>query len=162
MAGLDLIPGYKVHNWTMKIGELARAASVSIQTIRFYEREKLLPPPPRTGSGYRDYAKTDLERVLFIRRNHEIGFTLAEVRTLVDLHRPLETMPHPLLQKPAQVRAIITMGRDRLSQVNEKIRALKAMKKQLEFLVRHLEESVPTTCPVALQIAAKCPGKASK
>lgn len=146
----------------MKIGELARTAGVNIQTIRFYEREKLLLPPPRTASGYRDYGQADLERVLFIRRNHEIGFTLAEVRQLLDLHRPLETMPRPLWRKPAQVKQIIAMGLERLGQVNEKIRALKAMKKQLEFLVRHLDESVPTTCPVAAQDASKHSRKASK
>ena len=77
----------------MQIGQPARAAGVNIQTIRFYEREKLLPSPPRTASGYRDYRKSDLDRVLFIRRNHEIGFTLAEIRQLLDLHGGLETMP---------------------------------------------------------------------
>lgn len=146
----------------MKISELARAAGVNVQTIRFYEREKLLPPPPRTSSGYRDYRQADLERVLFIRRNHDIGFTLAEVRLLVDLHRPLETMPRPLLRKSAQVKEIIALGRERLAQVNDKIRTLKAMKKQLEFLVRHLHESVPTTCPMAGQHAASNPRKASR
>jgi hypothetical protein len=54
------------------------------------------------------------------------------------------------------------MGRVRLGQVNEKIRALKAMKKQLEFLVHHLDESVPTTCPVAAQDTRKHARKASK
>jgi len=137
----------------MQIGELARAAGVNIQTIRFYERERLLPPPPRTASGYRDYGKRDLDRVLFIRRNHEIGFTLTEVRQLLDLHGSLESMPRPLRRKPTQVKGIIALGRERLSQVNEKICALQAMKRQLEFLVRHLEGSVPITCPVAAQDA---------
>ena len=138
----------------MHIGELARAEGVNIQTIRFYERENLLPAPPRTASGYRDYRHCDLERVLFIRRNHQIGFTLAEIRQLLELHGALETMPRPLRRKPAQVKAIIALGRERRGQVNEKISALQAMKCQLEFLVRHLEESVPTTCPVAAQDAA--------
>ena len=80
------VPEYRVHNLGMQIGELARAAAVNIQTIRFYEREKLLPAPPRTASGYRDYSQRHLDRKLFIRRNHEIGFTLAEVRELLDLH----------------------------------------------------------------------------
>jgi len=135
----------------MQIGELARAAGVNIQTVRFYEREGLLPPPARTASGYRDYSQRDLERILFIRRNHEIGFTLTEVRQLLDLHAALESMPRPLRRKPTQVREIIALGRERLSQVNEKICALQAMKRQLEFLVRHLESSVPITCPVAAQ-----------
>ncbi|HEY6250522.1 MAG TPA: MerR family transcriptional regulator [Candidatus Angelobacter sp.] len=133
----------------MHIGELARAAGISIQTIRFYEREKLLPPPPRTAAGYRTYGQHDLDRVLFIRRNHEIGFTLAEIKQLLDLHAALETMPQPFWRKPAQVRQIITIGRERLDQVNDKIRTLKLMKQQLEFVIRHLEKSVPVTCPVS-------------
>jgi len=137
----------------MQIGELARRAGVNIQTIRFYERERLLPPPPRTASGYRDYGQRDLDRVLFIRRNHEIGFTLTEVRQLLDLHGALESTPRPWRRKPAEVKEIIALGRERLGQVDQKICALQAMKRQLEFLVRHLENSVPITCPVASQDA---------
>lgn len=144
----------------MQISELARAVGVNIQTIRFYEREKLLPPPPRTSSGYRDYSRRDLDRILFIRRNHEIGFTLTEVKQLLDLHGALENMPRPLRRKPTQVKEIISLGRQRLIQVNEKISALQTMKGELEFLVSHLEGSVPITCPVAAkdaQAAAECP-----
>lgn len=139
----------------MHIGELARAAGVNIQTIRFYEREGLLPEPARTASGYRSYQQRDLERVMFIRRNHEIGFTLAEIQQLLHLHAALETMPRPMRRKPAEVRQIIVLGRERLGQVNEKIRVLRTMKKQLEFLVHHLEKSVPTTCPVAVSDATR-------
>jgi len=137
----------------MQTGELARAAGVNIQTIRFYEREKMLPPPPRTASGYRDYGQRDLDRVLFIRRNQEIGFTLTEIRQLLDLHGALESMPRPLRRKPTQVKEIIALGRERLIQVSEKIRTLQAMKRELEFLVSHLEESVPITCPAAVRDA---------
>ena len=140
----------------MQIGELARAAGVNIQTIRFYEREGLLRQPPRTTSGYRQYEQRDLDRVMFIRRNHAIGFTLAEVRQLLDLHSALELMPRPL-GKPAEVKAIITLGRQRLAEVNQKIRVLRAMKKQLEFLVQHLEQSRPTTCPVGVAPRLKNP-----
>ncbi|MBV8205615.1 MAG: MerR family transcriptional regulator [Acidobacteria bacterium] len=133
----------------MHIGELAREAGVNIQTIRFYEREKLLPQPARTSSGYRDYQPRDLDRVMFIRRNHEIGFTLAEIRQLLELHAALENMPQPMRHRPAEVREIIRLGRERLAQVNAKIGVLKEMKKQLEALVRHLEQSALITCPVA-------------
>ena len=139
----------------MRIGQFARAAGVGIQTIRFYEREKLLRVPPRTAGGYRVYSEKDLDRLLFIRRNHEIGFTLAEIRQLLNLHGAIETMPRPLRQKPNQVKEIVAIGRERLGQVSEKIRTLQNMKQQLEFLVRHLEESVPTTCPVAAQSGHK-------
>ena len=151
---LDLILRYRLDNIFMQIGELARAAGVNIQTIRFYEREGLLPAPARSTSGYRSYQPRDLDRVMFIRRNHEIGFTLAEIQQLLHLHAALEAMPRPI-RKPAEVKQIIELGRERLCQVNEKIRTLRGMKIQLEFLVHHLEKSVPTTCPVAVKDAER-------
>lgn len=143
--------GYRVDNFGMQIGELARAVGVNIQTIRFYEREKLLPAPPRTASGYRDYSKRDLDRVLFIRRNHQIGFTLTEISQLLDLHAALEDMPRPLRRKPKQVKSIIALGRQRLAEVNAKISILLEMQRQLEFLITHLDGTVPITCPVSTQ-----------
>jgi MerR family mercuric resistance operon transcriptional regulator len=143
----------------MRIRELARAVGVNVQTIRFYERQKLLPPPPRTASGYRSYGPADLERLLFIRRNHQIGFTLAEVKQLLALHGTLAALPRPLRGKPAQVSDIVRLGRERLAQVNEKIAVLCEMKAQLEFMVKHLEESAPTTCPVRAIEAQACPGR---
>lgn len=132
----------------MQIGELARAAGVNIQTIRFYEREGLLREPSRTPGGYRQYEQRDLDRVQFIRRNHEIGFTLAEIRELLDLHAALEAMPRPLRRRPAEARDIVRIAKARREQIDEKIRVLQAMKEQLEFVARHLERSGPTTCPV--------------
>jgi MerR family copper efflux transcriptional regulator len=150
----------------MQIGELARAAGVNIQTLRFYERQKLLRPPLRTLSGYRNYQQSDLDRLNFILRNHEIGFTLAEIKQLLQLHAVLEAMPYPLRRTPNEVKGIVKLGRQRLEQVNAKIQTLTTMKKQLEHLVRHLEgESLPVTCPVAGErrekTPVKCPQKTS-
>jgi DNA-binding transcriptional MerR regulator len=146
----------------MHIGELAKAAGVNIQTIRFYERQKLLRAPLRTQSGYRNYQQSDLDRLMFIRRNHEIGFTLAEIGQLLHLHAVLETMPHPLKRKPGEVIEIVKLGRQRLEQVNAKIETLVGMKKQLERLVHHLEgKSLPITCPVAQELRTKRPSKSS-
>lgn len=67
------------------IGELADAAGVGVETLRFYEREGLLPTPPRKRSGYRQYPPDALARVLFIRRAKELGFTLKEIAELLEL-----------------------------------------------------------------------------
>lgn len=69
----------------MKIGELAERADVSVQTVRYYERQGLLPEPERTPSGYREYDSSDLHRLSFVRRAKELGFTLSEVGQLLDL-----------------------------------------------------------------------------
>ena len=59
----------------MFIGQLADAAGVGVETVRFHEREGLLPEPPRTESGYRDYDSDAIRRVRFILRSKDLGFT---------------------------------------------------------------------------------------
>lgn len=63
----------------MLIGELASRTGVSVQTVRFYERNKLLPKPTRRVSGYREYAEADVRRLDFIRKAKTLGFTLQEI-----------------------------------------------------------------------------------
>jgi DNA-binding transcriptional MerR regulator len=70
---------------SMTIGELAKQAGVSVQTLRFYEREGLLDRAARDRSGYRAYEHEAMLRLQFIRRAQELGFTLAEIRDLIDL-----------------------------------------------------------------------------
>jgi len=71
------------------IGELSRLTAVNIETIRYYEKIGILPRPSRNSSGYRIYSTPDLERLSFVRRSRELGFSQPEVRkllTLVDEH----------------------------------------------------------------------------
>ena len=67
----------------MKIGELAQAAGCEVQTIRYYERERLLPAPNRTATNYRAYGPAHLQRLQFIRRCRSLDMTLQEIRTLL-------------------------------------------------------------------------------
>jgi MerR family mercuric resistance operon transcriptional regulator len=69
----------------MRRGELAQRSGCNIETVRFYEKQGLLPVPPRTAGGHRDYAQEHLRRLTFIRRSRELGFTLGEVRGLLGL-----------------------------------------------------------------------------
>lgn len=69
----------------MKIGELARRCDVNIDTIRYYERQGLLPAPDRLASGYRRYQIPDIARLRFVRRAKVLGFTLDEIRELLAL-----------------------------------------------------------------------------
>lgn len=73
------------YDTTMKIGELARRAGVGIDTVRYYERQRLLPAPERLASGYRRYDATDVARLQFVRRAKALGFTLVEIRDLLAL-----------------------------------------------------------------------------
>src|SRR6516162_9540140 len=65
---------------TLSIGELSRRTGVNIETIRYYERIKMLPAPPRTSNGRRVYGPTEIRSLTFIRRSRELGFTLDEIR----------------------------------------------------------------------------------
>lgn len=69
----------------MKIGELARRASVGIDTVRYYERQGLLRAPQRTAAGYREYDETDVVQLHFVRRAKSLGFTLVEIVELLSL-----------------------------------------------------------------------------
>lgn len=69
----------------MKIGELARETGVSTQTIRFYEREGLLPMPARSANGYREYGESTIDEIQFIQECQAAGFTLKEIRRLEGL-----------------------------------------------------------------------------
>lgn len=69
----------------MKIGELASRAEVGIDTVRYYERQGLLPTPQRQASGYRRYDRSDVARLRFVRRAKVLGFTLSEIRDLLVL-----------------------------------------------------------------------------
>ncbi|HYE76245.1 MAG TPA: MerR family transcriptional regulator, partial [Blastocatellia bacterium] len=105
----------------MKVGQVAKAAGVSIQTIRFYERRGLLPVPVRLSSGYRDYPDESVNTVLLIKQMQELGFTLRELGRFIHL---LETEPH----NPAERRACVEA---KLASIDQQIERLRAMRKQL-------------------------------
>ena len=70
----------------MKIGEVAKQSGVTVDTVRFYERVGVLPPPDRRPSGYRDYASNTVERIQFTRELQAIGFTLSDVVDALTAH----------------------------------------------------------------------------
>ena len=109
----------------MKIGELAKQAGVSIDTVRYYEREGVLPIPVRQGSGYRQYEAADLGRLQFVRRAKALGFSLTEITDLLSLsQRSGDDM--------ADVRHT---AQARLRDVNHKLEALTRIKHGLDLLV---------------------------
>ena len=78
----------------MLIGELSGAVQLTSQTIRFYERERLLPPPSRAANGYRTYDESTITRVTFIRAAQAAGLSIAEIRSIITL-RDTVTSPAP-------------------------------------------------------------------
>ncbi len=111
----------------MRIGELAKRAGVTPDTIRYYEREGLLAPPARTPSGYRDFGETALEDLQFIKKGQTLGLRLTDVREVMAITSGGE-LPCD------HVRTTITA---RLQEVDEKIRELQTLRSTLtEAFVR--------------------------
>jgi len=110
----------------MQIGVLAEQAGVNVQTVRFYERRKLLPEPSRTHSGYREYGEQELKQLRFIRQAKALGFTLDEIR---DIIRSRGRGQCPCTD-------VITIAERHLRDVNEQIQTLERFKKELTTAVR--------------------------
>lgn len=122
----------------MRIGEVAAQAHVSIQALRYYERRGLLPTPSRQTSGYRRYDSDALQRVRFIRRAQDLGFTLNEIGDLLSLWADSAKSCGAV-----EKRATITLDR-----IDEKIGDLKRMRTALAHYVtacrdRHSLEGCP-------------------
>lgn len=109
----------------LTIGTVARRAGVGIDTIRYYEREGLLPEPPRRASGYREYGTGTIERLRFIRRAKDLGFTLEEIRELLALSTDRER----------GVKNVKRRAEARLDQVEQRIRELQRVKRGLKQLI---------------------------
>lgn len=75
----------KVSGRLLTIGKLAEQTGVGVETIRYYERAGVLPSPPRSAGGYRQYDSVYLKRLKFVKRSRELGFSLSEVRALLKL-----------------------------------------------------------------------------
>ncbi|MBL8647098.1 MAG: helix-turn-helix domain-containing protein [Sphingosinicella sp.] len=135
----------------LKIGALGRATDTNVETIRYYERIGLLSKPPRTGGNYRAYGAPDLNRLSFIRRARDLGFSLDQVRALLELSD----------DKARDCATVDELARDHLAEVERKIADLEALKAALSDLIasccggtvadcRILEALAPsTTSPAA-------------
>ena len=110
---------------TMSIGRLAQLGGVNIDTIRYYERQKVLPSPARSASGYRRYDEADLQRLRFVRRSKELGFSLAEIGDLLSLTQ----------DRASDMRRVKRKAEQRLAQVEQKIDELKRVKRGLKTLI---------------------------
>jgi MerR family copper efflux transcriptional regulator len=109
---------------TLSIGKVARRAGVGVETIRFYERQGLLTVPMRKESGYRIYSEDVLSRIRFIRRAKELGFSLREIKELLEVRRnssaPCEDVCEKAQAKIANIEekiAMLTKMREALSEL---------------------------------------------
>ena len=141
----------------VQIGKVSQQTGLSVDTIRYYEKERLLREPPRSEGGYRLYSERDVEHLLFVRKAQELGFTLAEIRELLVVQdERTEACTH--------VRELI---QNRLRSVRQKIEDLKKLESHLQEAQAKCEEALRDDaadphhecCPVLEAIAQAAPNK---
>lgn len=127
----------------LTIGALANATGVKIETIRYYERIGLLPPPARTAGNYRAYGEAERNRLRFIRRSRDLGFAIAQVRTLLDL---ADDASH-------DCRDVESIARSHLDAVQRKIDDLSALRAELEDMIDHCGRATVAQCRIIRALA---------
>ena len=123
----------------LTIGKLAKEVGVNVQTVRYYERRKLLPPTSRMPSGYRLYGDEALKRLRFIKNAQALGFTLREIGDLLSLR----------VSSIARCGTVQVKAHAKLRQVEAKVHDLRALARALRSLIRACQAEQPTDrCPI--------------
>lgn len=126
----------------MNIGEASKASGVSAKMIRHYEGAGLFPEAARTEAGYRQYGPKDVETLRFIRRSRDLGFSIEEIRDLLQLWQDR--------RRPS--RQVKALAQAHIDELNEKLRELQEMKATLEDLVRHCHGDDRPDSPILLNL----------
>ncbi|MCF8242534.1 MAG: Zn(2+)-responsive transcriptional regulator [Melioribacteraceae bacterium] len=123
-----------------QVGEIAKSVGVNVETLRYYEKIKLMPKPKRKESRYRVYDDTDLKRLKFIVRAKELGFTLKEIKELLNLK----------IESSATCGDVKHLAEHKLTDIENRIKDLMNMKKVLTKLVHQCiqEEVSADECPI--------------
>lgn len=123
----------------LTIGQVAKAAAVHVETMRYYERRGLVPRPPRNASSYRHYPENTVTRVQFVRHAQTLGFSLDEIGELLSL-RAAPRARCADVKRRAEVK---------LGEIDTKIRSLRAMHRTLTRLVSQCDGRLPASeCPI--------------
>jgi len=120
----------------MRIGELARSVNVNVETIRYYQRIKLLELPEKPYGGMRSYSEQDLQRLRFIRRAQKLGFSLKDIRELLDL-------------SSSDCERVEKLAAEKLSEVKAKLRQLRSIESILAKTVEQCaRRKSDQPCPI--------------
>ena len=125
---------------------MAERGGVNLQTIRYYEREGLLPKPPRLKSGYRMFPETAVQRVRFIKRAQELGFQLSEVRQLLSIQ----------IDPAKECSDVQRLAKAKVEDIEARIRTLQSMRRVLSNLADACPGRGPSSeCPILESMEAK-------
>jgi MerR family mercuric resistance operon transcriptional regulator len=126
------------------IGKLAARTGVNIETIRYYERAGLVSPPPRTQGGHRAYDERHTQRLVFIRRSRELGFSVNDIRTLLQLAERGDLA--------CEATKEVTLRR--LADVRGKITSLKKLERALKGMTDACAPGNQVSCPIIEALSA--------
>lgn len=126
------------------IGQVAKQTGCKVETIRFYEKEQLLPEPARSEGGNRLYTPVLVDRLVFIRRCRELGFTMNEIRQLLSL----------VDEEEVSCDRVKTIADRHLSDVRDKIADLKKMERTLEQMSKRCPGGAKPDCPIIQSLQA--------
>jgi Cu(I)-responsive transcriptional regulator len=127
----------------VNIGELAQATNSKAETIRYYERIGLLPAPPRTAGNYRDYSPAHVSRLTFTRRARDLGFSIEQIRALLDLAD----------HKEQSCVAVDIIAREHLADVKRKLADLSALRRELESMIGQCRHGTIAECRILEALA---------
>ena len=131
----------------LKVGKLAEAAGVGVETIRFYERRGLLQQPEKKASGYREYNPGDVARIQFIKTAQAIGFTLKEIAELIQLEKDHNSRCGDVQQR----------AQEKVQLVEQKITQLQKMRAELNRLSQCCDSERPLSeCGLTTCLAGSC------
>lgn len=130
------------------IGALSKRTGVNIETIRYYERIKLIPPPPRTDSGRRLYGAEDVRRLTFTRNARDLGFDISAIKTML----ALQEEPEASCQEVSQI------ATDQLEAVESRIRRLLGLRTELIRMVQECDNGKVATCRI-IEVLGDSPGQ---
>lgn len=120
-------------------GELAKRSGVNFATVRYYEKLGLLAEPPRSKAGYRMFSDESVKRLHFIKQAQELGFSLREIKDLLDLR----------ITPEATTSDVRMRANEKIADIGDKIKRLREMKKSLEMLVKSCcDEAAASECPI--------------
>ena len=123
----------------LTVNKLARQSGVNPQTVRYYEREGVLPRAPRTPGGYRSFPPDCVARVRFVKRAQELGFSLDEVKELLILRDHPQTACSDVLKR----------AEEKITMIAAKIRNLQAIRRELVRLAKRCDgRGTPHSCPL--------------
>jgi MerR family transcriptional regulator, copper efflux regulator len=131
----------------LRTAQVAQLAGVNVETLRFYERKGILTAPPRRASGYREYPPETVERVRFVKRGQELGFSLSEVQELLGLRE----------QSGAKAVRVRRVAQAKLQEIEHKIRDLEAMRHSLSELLSACDGQKPIACCPIIESLSGCP-----